>query len=436
MLEKIELTLNVNYLPEWKTWSGIRELVQNAKDAETEFGAKWGISQEGDTLTIWNDKVVLDHDVLLFGTSSKKNNDTLIGQFGEGLKLGTLALIREGKQVLIHTGKEIWTPRIEKSSKFGCNILVFLIEPATEAFKGVRIQISPISRNTWGRYKNRFLFLSPKYEHHGYAGDEVLLSPGMAGKIFSKGIFVCTDKRYKYGYNLRHLPVDRDRKMASAQLLNSHIFSLWQDLVSNEQTLAPLLYDLLAGDTEDTSVVIWTQWFGLKMRQALAGVFSDRHGQDAVPVFNDLARKELEHFSTRAVVVPNRLHKILEVEFGTLNQVKERVRREIRGEVSDRDLTVNEKENVSYTVNLLRKIGEDPTFIVVEFKTGDILGLYDNGTIKIARWVLKDRCRLLATLIHEVAHRHGGDGSHSHVQAMEIIWSNVTKHFMLRVKEL
>ena len=38
-MSKLELSINVNYLPAWKAWEGIRELVQNGKDAETEFNA-------------------------------------------------------------------------------------------------------------------------------------------------------------------------------------------------------------------------------------------------------------------------------------------------------------------------------------------------------------------------------------------------------------
>lgn len=436
-MEKIELTLNVNYLPEWKTWSGIRELVQNAKDAETEFKAAWGTAHANDDeLTIWNDKVVLSRDVLLFGTTSKVGGKAaLIGQFGEGLKLGTLALVREDKKVSIHTGKEIWTPKIGKSDKFGCDVLYFHIEPAEEEFKGVKIKVSPVSKTAWGAYRNKMLFLLPDYEKYSYQEDEILISPKMFGKIFSKGIFVCEDKRFKYGYNLNGVSIDRDRKMPDATGALWAIWSLWQDVVVDNALLCPLLYDLLLEATEDTSIVTWINLFNDDARKLLANEFKRRHGEESVPVINDLTRLELEHFGIRGIIVSDRLCKVLEGAFGSLSEIKERIRGEIKWEIDEKDLSEVEKINILYVTGLLKKAGEDPIFTIVEFKTNDIIGLYDSGHIKIARRILVDRSQLLATLIHEVAHKHGADGTSSHVQYIEAMWSDITKDFMFRLNE-
>jgi len=50
---KIELSIKVDYLPEWGAWQGIRELFQNARDAREEFGATLEVAHSGTTLTVW-----------------------------------------------------------------------------------------------------------------------------------------------------------------------------------------------------------------------------------------------------------------------------------------------------------------------------------------------------------------------------------------------
>jgi hypothetical protein len=42
---KTELTIKTDYLPNWGAFEGVRELLQNGKDAETEFHAKLEVRQ-------------------------------------------------------------------------------------------------------------------------------------------------------------------------------------------------------------------------------------------------------------------------------------------------------------------------------------------------------------------------------------------------------
>ena len=62
-------------------------------------------------------------------TTKSDDNDT-IGQFGEGYKIATLVLLREGKNVVFYNygAREVWRPRIVKSHRFGTYTLTFFIE--------------------------------------------------------------------------------------------------------------------------------------------------------------------------------------------------------------------------------------------------------------------------------------------------------------------
>ena len=76
---RYELSINVNYVPNWSITDGIRELLQNAKDAEVEFDAKMSVEHVArvragkklGTLIICNEGCTLSKEALLLGTTSK-----------------------------------------------------------------------------------------------------------------------------------------------------------------------------------------------------------------------------------------------------------------------------------------------------------------------------------------------------------------------------
>lgn len=125
---KIELSIKTDYLPKWGVFEGIRELIQNGRDAEIEFNAPLTVRHHDNTLVIETTGKTLPHEALLFGFTTKTDKGELIGKFGEGLKLGVLALVRAGYETKIRSGSEIWTPRIERSERFDADVLVFHIE--------------------------------------------------------------------------------------------------------------------------------------------------------------------------------------------------------------------------------------------------------------------------------------------------------------------
>ena len=102
----IELTIKTDYLPGWGTYEGVRELVQNGRDAETELNAPFSVQHRGNTLCLSNTGARMPREALLMGHTTKRGNNELIGKFGEGLKLGVLALVRAGHTVVIENRDE------------------------------------------------------------------------------------------------------------------------------------------------------------------------------------------------------------------------------------------------------------------------------------------------------------------------------------------
>jgi hypothetical protein len=189
---KLELTIKADYLPEWKIWEGVRELVQNAIDAQTEHGATMTIRhRDGNVLVIENEGVVLPHEALLLGHTTKTDRSDMRGKFGEGLKLGVLALVREGLKIKIRSGDEVWVPSIMRSDKFDAKVLCFQIATGRKAEQRVQVEVHGINAEAW-----LFLFLGDgrrKPTRVKTSFGSLLLDPESKGMLYCKGIHVQND---------------------------------------------------------------------------------------------------------------------------------------------------------------------------------------------------------------------------------------------------
>lgn len=223
-MSKIELTIAPNYVPNWTYVDAVRELFQNVLDQATQNPgnvASWDYDSQTGILTISNATSKLTASSLLLGQTTKSGDSDTIGQFGEGYKIATLVLLREGKNVVFYNygAREIWRPRFVKSRRFGTDILTFFIEKQAIWDKvpsaDLVIAVSGISAEEYGDIVESNLHLRDDYEvvEHTEYGNII----DLPGKVFVNGLFVCDYEPYAYGYDFKpeHINLDRDRKMVS-----------------------------------------------------------------------------------------------------------------------------------------------------------------------------------------------------------------------------
>lgn len=87
MKKKFELTLTKSYASQWGLQEALRELIQNAIDQEKQISGNTmsiNYSKEHSKLSICNKNSILSRKSLLLGFTSKDNDESTIGQFGEG----------------------------------------------------------------------------------------------------------------------------------------------------------------------------------------------------------------------------------------------------------------------------------------------------------------------------------------------------------------
>lgn len=298
-MSKIELTLAPNYVPTWTRVDAIRELFQNALDQEAQNPknkASWEYREDEQKLIISNAKSKLEAASLLLGHTSKADDKSTIGQFGEGYKIATLVLLREGKNIVFYNYgiREIWRPRFVKSRKFGTSILTFFTEkkPAWEYVPSADLEIV-IEGITPEEYLEKIVPSNLHLRNDYNVLEETKYGNviDLPGKVFVNGLFVCDYEPYTYGYDFKpeSIRLDRDRKMVSDFDLRWMASKMWSTCKDTDKVLE-MIVDNKADVAFIDSVSHTSSW-----RDLAAAKFKSVYGPEAIPV---TSQKELDKVPT------------------------------------------------------------------------------------------------------------------------------------------
>lgn len=432
---KIALTIKNSYLPSWSTLEGVRELIQNAKDAEREHGAEMTVVHSGTTLVITNEGTTLAREALLLGETSKADRADMIGHFGEGLKLGVLALVRAGHSVMVQTGAELWTPAFEQALGFESQVLVFTITAAKRVRNRVRIEIGGVAAEDWKTFKDCFRFLSERKKDDAVdtSAGILLMAPRMKGRVYVKGIFVQKMDDLRYGYDLTDAPTDRDRKLIHRYDLQSSTRRIWQEALGTRPDLTqPFLGMLEANATEVGTIEYCAGDLPAAVVEAAAKQFTDRHGEGALPVANFVESQDVGHLGVRGIIASGPLRAVLAKTFGTIDQAKKKLSDEVTRTYNAHELSPLEAETLLNAIKTLQSV--EPAWNgavnVVDYRSdtleGICKGIGASAEITLARRCLQAAApaKVLQILVHEVAHATtgAGDGDKTHVNAIEELW--------------
>ncbi len=439
-MAKFELSINVKYLPEWGVWEGVRELIQNGKDAEVEHQAPLTVDWKNGTIRIENEGATLTREALLFGTTTKMGRADLIGKFGEGLKLGVLALVRAGRTVTIRSGSEVWDPTIARSEKYDAEVLVFDIKTGREDKKRVRVEIDGVIESEWLDFRSRFLFLKDKREnaskhkietHYG----DLLMHERNLGKLYVKGIFVCNRPGLTFGYNFKDAELDRDRKMIEDYDLRSQMAYILNEAVGREPDKVFDRYESIVDSVSQSDESKGINDYRLPPHgiiDRMVARFKERHGDNAVPVRSLAECQDVEHFGVKGVVVSEAMAAVLRKSLGNAETTKAKFAKSTMKEISYGDLTYDQRTalfSAIETVSVANSLVDVRKRVhVVEFRDECLQGLHHGERIEIALKVLDDEYETLRVLVHELAHDNGVDGEKGHVAQIERMWCNIARY--------
>jgi len=430
----LELTINPEYVKNWGLWEATRELIQNAADAN-DIGFPMHIEFKKrptkSILHISNEGITINRSTLLLGTSTKAGDNRQRGQFGEGFKLAWLVLLRLNRSVWCKSGAERWIPKFEHSNTFDADLLKVDIAPVK--YENTVITEIEITEEEWTSIQERILFLSPQKTLSTSSG-AVLTDEDTAGYLFSRGLFVGKlPGNYRYGYDLFHVDLDRDRRIAEPWSLKTQIFEVLSQALDAGKVSASTIYDLLNEETEEAEAVTSSLWrTGNLLIDKVITHFQQVHGSDAVPVSSISESLAASCYGMKDITVSSALKKVLESKLGSFESKKTHQEKEITKRYSVNELEPEEKANLSWMLNLL---GDryPHELQVVDFMSKSTLGfvkLQDSICIQLNRLILKDRNQLLSTMIHELAHIAGPDGSVEHLDKVSEIFSEIIIHHL------
>lgn len=318
-MKRFDLGMSINYCPTWGVVESVREFFQNAHDEEIvnpENKMYFGYDKDSKTLRIGNKNGRLTTNTLLLGQSSKRDNSETIGQHGEGYKVATVVLLRNGKGVKVYNraDKEVWTAKTIKSRRYQADVVVFDIEKVS-IFKSIPdhdliFEISGIDEDEYNAIVDSNLFLQDLREGEDYITSnpgyplttrmcKVLTGEKHAGKLFVGGLYVTTSKYAKYGYDFAPglVKLDRDRGFIDGidlQFLTAKVISATGDteLINEAKNFWDGSYFkyYLSSYKSIFDNSSYAEMFDKSYQE-----FLDENGEDAIPVqttddFNRLSR--------------------------------------------------------------------------------------------------------------------------------------------------
>lgn len=294
MGSKYELTIDTNYVSDWNIAQAVRELFQNSVDSEVQNPGNtsyWKYDEDTQKLYIGNKYSVLNVETLLLGVSTKTNDNTTIGQFGEGYKIATVVLLRTNHPITFYNygAKEVWTTKLVKSRRFNGRLVpTFYVDNKYPWQKVPDNNLTIVVENiTSEDYK---LICDYILSLHTDIGDTIdcgrfgtiLLNPELRGKVFVSGLYVCTNERLNYGYNIKpvFLQLDRDRKTVDNFNLLWTTSRMW---VENQER-AEFIEMLYGEDTPPDISYIGSLCNTNSIDPTVLDKFLNTYGPDAIPV--------------------------------------------------------------------------------------------------------------------------------------------------------
>lgn len=394
----LPLTVRTDYLPTWKTRHGLRELVQNYLDSCDDTGVAGRLEaadpwDSDDTIILHNPGASIDRSALLFGGTSKTGSDTARGRFGEGLKLGALALVREGAVVTLDHDRERWTFGVVTSEEYGGSVLAVTVTDLDDDVDGVLVTVTgKTAIRTWSGVRALFREFVDVGAVYATDDGDLLLDENQRGNVWVRGQLIRTDDRLSFGYDLKSAWTDRDRDVvgtfdvawSAGKMVNK----------ANEAGVVAgveLLRLLNEGGGDSTYV---TSTWSEKTNTEAAKAFIAVHGQDAVPVTDALSeddRTALVGFGYFPVVVSDNAAAVLTKTLPGAHAAIQAASSAVLDTPTDYDA-----DALRWIGCILTACGLATDVVAVTFRSPKTGAVRRDGVVNIAASLLSDRPAALA----------------------------------------
>jgi hypothetical protein len=301
---KFTLPISPEYVSHWGLWEAVREIYQNALDeasADKECQARIEYLDYSSQIQITTSKGRLSPDSLVLGKTSKRDDQTQRGKFGEGYKLALLVLARSADHfVTVYSGPDRWRVAIEHDDTFNSPVLNIYVE-GYETMEGTMFAIDNVTPEQWETIQSN---IRPQSEFF----DTILEDEKEKGRIYVGGLYVSTAKRFQCGYAFRPgvVKLDRDRGMVDGFDLAWQTSKLW---TSRGHSIR--VSELLEAEAPDVEYVENHVSEGSTFAASHYSHYTLRYGYDSVPVSNQEEIQRAAAAGIKWVLVPEKVKSML-----------------------------------------------------------------------------------------------------------------------------
>lgn len=316
-MRRFELGMTLGYVKSWGVTEAVREFFQNALDEEkvnSENKMFFEYSSEEQILRIGNKGSTLDTSSLLLGSTTKAGCNDLIGEHGEGYKVATVVLMRNGVTVNIYNNvsKEVWTSKVVRSKRYGVDIVVFDIEK--KMFKkdhDLVIELEGVTPEMYANIEKCNLHLSGYGTNYMKSTEgRLLLDEKFSGRVFVEGLFIFQSPHIKWGYdfNANKVKLDRDRCIVDTIDLKFIMASLLIGL-NNPKFISD---NILNNDLEYAHYYLIESGSGREeISNSVYNDFKSTYGEDSIPVYTDGNYNSYKKAGLEPVMVSKQVSKVI-----------------------------------------------------------------------------------------------------------------------------
>jgi hypothetical protein len=443
---KFQLTISDSYVSDWGIWEGIRETIQNALDARDKGHPMHIRYNETDgMLTVANFGVELDRSVWLMGVTSKADDADARGHFGEGLKLGALALVRAGRKLQIINHNENWDCTLAESKVFaGQQVLTVSTRRRSTPSQCfcVRIECTP---EEWADFQLRFIDLQQGLTAVETSEGQILTDEQQRGRLYVKGIHVETKENMAAGYNLTgNVRTDRDRRMVNSFDFEYHIGHAWvQALCDGLVTPERLLVHLQSGCQDAKG--LGQRYCPETHLERVAQAWLQLYGEHSIPVKDQAGVNDAGHLGKLGLITtPEVCSFFSEHPELSLEKLRSGRRGDVVATYGTTDLSGSEQRNLSLALSLIEPAVTGlhmapiaQRLQVVDFRDDSILGTHqfdsdsESFLIRVSRKTLDAAESTIRVIVHEAAHDYGSDGSAQHQDTEAKLFSRIITQLAL-----
>ena len=181
-MKKYSTMITKEYIPDWGVEDGVREVIANALDSDSQFVFDIGL----DYIELTSKNTTLDIGCFLLGVSGSRGKKDNVGTHGEGILISNVPILRGGAQVDIFNGDLLWQPAFEMDYNFNKEVLVINETQGKVGNKDYTVIISNLDQDTIDTVIHNCLYLQDKDSLGNYAtakcGSRVFFD--MKGKLY------------------------------------------------------------------------------------------------------------------------------------------------------------------------------------------------------------------------------------------------------------